>query len=710
MIFARCWWRFAAGALLCAGLPSAAAEAPKFTRIFPLGGQAGTTVTVEILGERLSNVTAVEFDCADLAWKKTTYSGPGKLAGEVAVAAAAPLGPHTLRAVTQDGPTNSLIFNVGQFPSVVEAEPNNGIASAQPLATFPAEIQGRLDGAPDMDIYSFEVRAAGERRVFDLRSIEDGSAVEARMILLDGAGKPVRFNDDRDDYNENPLIEHTFGSPGRYYVKLDQYRGPRGFNFGKLNVYTLRMSALPVARGVQPLTLRRGAAETTVRVTGTGLAGVRSVYLTELRLAENARMTYPFTVPIRFSPDPRDSRQLGRIEGRVIRTLADGVDAAFSIPATARVGLWALWVSAPGAGVSRAVHIDVSDGEGSFSGAISRPGERDTYRFEGRAGQTLHVWTLAAQLGVQFLDTVLTLRDGAGKKLAESDDVVAGQGTLLGNPDSSLYYTPEKDGPLVVEVRDRLRRGGASGFEYCLKSANERPGFQLFTTPENFAVARGESGEFKVHLVREAGFQGEVDVWIEGLPPGVESPKAQFRADQLFEPNADGADMIIPEIPLRLTIPESVPVGLYSFRVLGAPAREKQRVVEARASLMLGPLLDIWNYVRRPLPAINLAVIAPSNAVLTTKAKTVRVERGGEPATLELTAENLPESVPVRLLDLPPGVEYKVLGRQGTQVTVAIEATHRAETGSFEVSAEAESAGRRTASPSITLVVAAGAK
>ena len=47
-----------------------------------------------------------------------------------------------------------------------------------------------------------------------------------------------------------------------------------------------------------------------------------------------------------------------------------------------------------------------------------------------------------------------------GKKVAESDDVVAGQGTVIGNPDSSLFYTPQEDGPLFLTVFDRLNRGG----------------------------------------------------------------------------------------------------------------------------------------------------------------------------------------------------------------------------------------------------------
>src|SRR5262249_23771946 len=150
---------------------------------------------LEILGSRLSNVTSVEFDSRDLVWEKTTQSSPGKVTGEVRIAPTAALGTHRLRAITLDGPSTSALFNVGQYRSIIEIEPNDTWDRAQRIASLPAEVQGRLDGAPDIDIYAFTVKS-GERWVFDLRSIESGSSVETRMILMDSAGKLISFNDD----------------------------------------------------------------------------------------------------------------------------------------------------------------------------------------------------------------------------------------------------------------------------------------------------------------------------------------------------------------------------------------------------------------------------------------------------------------------------------------------------------------------------------
>jgi len=704
--------------LFSLGAALGAAHPPEVVRVFPLGGQAGTTVSLEILGGRLSNIVGVQFDSQDLVWdQKTTQAGPIKVTGDVRISRAAALGAHTLRVVTLDGPSNSAIFNVGQFSSPREIEPNNKLDQAQKLSSLPVEVQGRLDGAPDIDIYSFHANK-GERWVFDLRSIEDGSSVEARMILMDESGKQIKFNDDRDDYNENPLIEHTFSAAGIYLVKLDQYRGPRGFNFGKSCSYILRISALPLITTTYPMAVRAGS-QAVMWLRGTGLDSIQKVYLTELRQAEYGRMTYPYTMPIHFRQDPASGLQQVRIDGHVKRRTSEAAELAFPVPANATPGLWKLWAighkgSASGLNINivnevlleeaTAVKSTLTAAPLAINGELTKPGQKDVFRIEGRAGQPLHFLTVAAQLGVPYLDSVLTLRDVSGKKLAENDDVVAGQGTLLGNSDSSLFFTPKQDGPLVLEIRDRIRRGGP-GFEYVLKIRNERPSFQLFTTPENFTITPGGTSEIKVHLIREAGFEGEIEIWFEGLPPGVTAPRGRFRADQVFEPNADGADMIIPEMALAINASVAIPDGVYPISVFGAAAGEGPgKRVEAHATMMQGPLLDLWNFIRRPVPAITMTVVQPFAPQLLTGVRTLRLERG-KPATIELTAENTPESASFRLLDLPDGVRYKMLGRQGSQVTVSLEASADAAAGTYDISAETEVGSRKAPSPPIALVI-----
>ncbi len=576
-------------------------EPATLTRLHPLGGRAGSVVEVEILGTKLATATGVEFDGKDLVWEQTTERAEGRVRGLVSIAPGAALGGHMLRVMTSQGPTPSLVFNVGQFPSFVEGE-------QRAVPSLPVEIYGRLEGAADIDTYWFSV-GAGERWLFDFQAMEAGAAVEARMILLDRNGERIAFNDDRDDYDENPLIEHTFTAGGVYGVRLDQYRGPRGFTFGKNNAYLLRIAQLPRVRAVAPLGARRGSAAR-FRLMGSGLASVTKVYLTELRRGEYARMTYPYTMPIRFREDPAANP---RIDGTVVSASEGRVEASFAIPAGASLGLWKLWV-AGASGVAEGPRVEIDDvveiSEGgtlpssfpfAVNGVLSQPREWDTYSIAAKAGVPIYVSTLSAQLGGPHLDTVLTLLDTKGKKLAENDDVVAGWGGLLGNPDSSLFFTPAVDETLQLVVRDRLKRGGEL-YPYRLRFASRRPGFQLFTTPENLTVKRGGTAVLKVHLVREMGFAGEVEVWVTG----VEGLHGKFRTDQLFEPNADGADMLIPQMEFRVSGLDTA--GVVPLRVGGKAA--DGTVVEGHTATMIGPIYQgDWNFFRRPVAGITLTVV-----------------------------------------------------------------------------------------------------
>src|SRR6476620_6315995 len=146
-------------------------------------------------------------------------------------------------------------------------------------------------------------------------------------------------------------------------------------------------------------------------------------------------MTYPYTMPIHFRQDPATSSQQHRITGHIKHWTSDSADLAFSVPATATAGLWKLWtMGTRGAAAGLQINIvadpvlDETTASKSMlsavpltiNGELAKPGEKDVFHIQGHAGQPLHFSTLAAQLGVPFLDSVLTLRDMSGKKLAEN--------------------------------------------------------------------------------------------------------------------------------------------------------------------------------------------------------------------------------------------------------------------------------------------------
>src|SRR2546428_550657 len=108
----------------------------------------------------------------------------------------------------------------------------------------------------------------------------------------------------------------------------------------------------------------------------------------------------------------------------------------------------------------------------------------DFYALKAKNGVPLHLYTVAYQLRAPEIDTVLRVLDSKGKVLAESDDLTAGRGFLMGSADSSLFYVPEQDEEIFVTVLDRVGRGGPS-YQYRLHIKVEEPGFHLIVAPQS---------------------------------------------------------------------------------------------------------------------------------------------------------------------------------------------------------------------------------
>ncbi len=601
------------GLAAAAGVAEDAAD-PWIDRIEPFGGQLGTTVEVALVGRNLAEPAAVAFDSPQLTWEAVGLTSPGELRGRIRIGPDAAPGPHVATLSTPAGRSNSRLFYVDELPSVLEAEPNDTLEQAQSLSLRPQVLHGGMPDLPDIDVFAFEAEA-GERWTFDLRSLEYGGFLENNLALLDAAGRLVAFNDDRHDYLETPLLEHTFQRSGRYYLKLDQYRGPQRVNCARNCGYMLRSGQLPVVDAAHPLGLRPGR-EVVVSLRGRSLDLVAGVWLAPVRRAEYYRLTFPYTLPLRTDEQPGV-----RVPGRIEKRSAQRLSVRFALPADARRGLWRLWVQAAG-GVADSVSLEVSalpepdcreirlEAPGAAChGALEHEDAEDEYWLRLRSGQPLVATTLAAQLGLPYLDTVLELFDADGRLVAEHDDLMTGQGTVIGNPDSFLYFQAPASGRFRLVVRDRIGRGGPD-MVYRLRLEQREPGFALLSDPENLNARPGATERIGVLLVPEPGFDQAVEVRLEDPPPGVSAAPAHFREGLYFGPSGDGDNVVIPAAFLEARVGAQVPPGDYELRILGRAA-DGRKPVEAISTLWIGPHSK-RNDVRRPLEAVRLTVLPPA--------------------------------------------------------------------------------------------------
>lgn len=123
--------------------------------------------------------------------------------------------------------------------------------------------------------------------------------------------------------------------------------------------------------------------------------------------------------------------------------------------------------------------------------------------------------------------------------------------------------------------------------------------------------------------------------------------------------NAEGADLVIPQHVFRIGVPESLPLETYPIRALGTPAADESSpdrpVAEADSTLIMGPLIDLWNSVRRPWPGFEVTVVEPLMGSLNghrerdAGAGRSRDHRGGwrglGPRVAPLTIKGLPQGM-----------------------------------------------------------------
>jgi hypothetical protein len=116
------------------------------------------------------------------------------------------------------------------------------------------------------------------------------------------------------------------------------------------------------------------------------------------------------------------------------------------------------------------------------------------------------------------LDSFIRILNDKGQALREDDDGRFGRLTFA---DTNLEgWEAPADGTYTVEIRDQHLRGGP-GFEYVLKITPTVPSFELQLDTDKTLLTPGMSGAIFARVVRKHGFTGEVQLSVDGLPPGV---------------------------------------------------------------------------------------------------------------------------------------------------------------------------------------------
>lgn len=464
--------------LVLASVTSATAQlvvlpAPRLLTTMPMGGQVGSSFEVFITGENIENVTELLFSTPKITAKPVRDAAGKPVANKflVTIAPDAPVGVYDARVMSRLGLSSARAFSVNSLSEVTRTAANNSIETALKLPVN--TICNATMTKRAFDYYSFEGKK-GKRVAVDCAATGIDSRLTPVVIIADAQGQDLLVN------RTGGVIDFTPPADGTYLVKVNDltYQG------GERHFYRL---ALQEVAGddlapQQPTT-----------------AGVSAVSWPPEGLAPN-----PKALEVEPNNAPTEAQQV-------------------TLP------------------------LDVG---GSFFPAA----DVDTYEFSAKKGEVWWVEVASERLGLttdpfvlvqkvtkkgedEILSDVAELYDIASPvKVSSNGYSYDGPPYNAGSPDVLGKVEIKEDGIHRLQVRDLF--GGTRnepGNTYRLLVRQAQPDFALATWAVHMTLRNGDRAAFskpislragaamafEVVVIRRDGFDGEIELSMDGLPAGV---------------------------------------------------------------------------------------------------------------------------------------------------------------------------------------------
>ena len=584
---------------------SAAAQLPtaRLTSVFPPGGQRGSSVEIALAGVDLDSVDRLVFSHPEITAAAKTRepaefeTGPQPIANQfvVQIGAEVPPGLYEVRAVGKYGVSNPRAFFVGSLPEVLETEPNDAIEKAQDVP-LDAVVNGRSNRGTDMDCYRFPAKA-GQRVLIECRARPLDSRLDAALGVYDAAGRELAR--EYDGSLHDTLLDFTVPADGAYTIKLHDFI----YGGGDEYAYRLSISTRPRVDFVFP---------------PSGVPGGKSLYRIYGRNLPGGESAPGVTI---------DGKPL---EVATVEIELPGVEAATALPAAtliepAESGIDAMAYRLPTAqGPTEPVLIGfaaapvVVEQEPNddpqkaqplsppceCAGQFNPQGDQDWFSFEAKQGQKYVIEVISQRQGSiadPFLLVEQLTTDKQGnqivKELKSEDDVgeTAADPDFNTRHDDPIYrFTAPADGAYRVLVRDLyFGSRGDPRFVYRLAIRPEQPDFRLVAMPKfsgsqpnanqqasivwNPLLRKGGTDLIEIVALRRDGFDGEITVAAEDLPPGVTA-----------EPTSIGPGGNLATLVLKAA--DDAPAAATAFHLVGkAKVGDGEIVREARAAALVWP-------------------------------------------------------------------------------------------------------------------------
>ncbi len=536
--------------LACAAPATAQLPGARLYTVFPLGAEAGTTREITLGGADLDDVAELRFSHPGLqARPKLQPAGPfdeGPQASpgvfELSVDEDVPEGAYEVWAVGRYGVSNPRQFVVSRGPESQEVEPNNERAQATP-APLETGFSGRIDGGADVDWFKITARK-GERILIRCQAKSLDSRLDPAMTLFDGSGRELQTH--RDASGHDLVLDLRAPADGEYFVKLHDFVYSGGGEY----FYRLTASTRPYVDFVWPpvVVAGRRQAHTLFGRNLPGGAAAEGLAI-EGQPLEQAQVT--IDVPVGAAADPlaallRPRSAAAFLDLLPYRLRTPQGDSNQTPLALGRGDVVA--EQEPNDRFDAAQQIAVP---AEFAGRFQGRRDRDWLKFEAKAGDVFWLSLASDRLG-QPTDPFFVIRslktDEQGKPqladVLEADDLPerpGGREFPAGSVDAQARFAVPADGTYLVAVQDRAAANDPRSV-YWLSIHREAPDFALVakaarvrpdprdnnTTADVWQplVRSGGADALQVLVERRDGFDGPIELEVEGLPAGVRAEPA----------------------------------------------------------------------------------------------------------------------------------------------------------------------------------------
>lgn len=505
---------------------------PRLLTLMPMGGQAGQSIEVTITGDHMEDVTDLTFSTPKI--QATPVAGAANKF-QVSIAPDAEAGVYDARVMSRLGVSSARAFSVGSLPEVTRTQANNTLETAMPLPV--GTVCNATMTQRAVDFYSFQ-GVKDQPVAVDCAAAGIDSRLTPVLILADAKGADLKVN------RTGGMIDFTPPADGTYIIKVSDltYQG------GARHFYRLALQKSPALP--QPTTQMVSAMSWPPH----GLAARAAAQEVEPNHKEAQKITLPCDI----------------------------------------------------------------------SGAFFPAADVDTYEFTAKKGETWWVEVASERLGLNTDPFVLVqqVKDGKFTDVAELYDIAPpmkvtsngysydGPPYDAGSPDVLGKFEVKEDGTYRLQVRDLF--GGTRSDPrniYRLIVRQAAPDFSLAAwavhmTLRNgdraalskpMALRQGDARAFEVVVQRRDGFDGEIEIGMENLPPGVSAAGLKIGKGKTYG-------------HLILTADETAPRGFSLAKITGKAVIGGQEVIRpVRLASMAWPVKD----AKQEIPAPRLMADVP---------------------------------------------------------------------------------------------------